>query len=77
MTAVAAIGPADTAVDPVAIFRERCEARAYLVATGELELHFGVDELQRAAQDDGLIESIGQDGVQAIMSVAFNMGRRP
>jgi hypothetical protein len=64
---------ADTSlqIDPVSIFRLRCEARAYLWSCGELHLHEAVDGLQDAALRDGLVALIGQDQVQAIMALAF------
>lgn len=50
----------------------RAQARAFLWATGEFDdLHGAVDQLQHDAERDGLIERIGQDGVQEIMSAAF------
>jgi hypothetical protein len=64
-----------TRPDPVEVFRERCEARAYLVEIGELTLHYAVDSLQSDAERDGLVAEFGQDGVQAIMADAF--GERP
>jgi hypothetical protein len=57
--------------DPVAVFRARCEARAMLVAVGMLGLHEAIDELQRDAKRDGLVERIGQDGVQGLLAAAF------
>jgi len=58
-------------VDPVEAFRARCEARAYLFSIGELDLHEAVDVLQADAERTGLLELIGQDEVQRIMSDAF------
>ena len=54
-----------------AVFRERCEARAYLFAIGEFDLHEAVDVLQADASRTGLVDHIGQDAVQAIMAAAF------
>jgi hypothetical protein len=65
------------AVNPVEAFRERCEAKAYLVRVGYLELADAVDELHLAAERDGLVAEYGQDLIQKIMSAAFNMERRP
>jgi hypothetical protein len=62
-------------VDPVEAFTARCEARATLVAVGFMDLHTAIDELQADAERDGLVESIGQDAVQAIMSAAFEAVR--
>jgi hypothetical protein len=52
-------------------FQARCEARAILCAVGELSLHEGVDVLQHDALASGLVDTIGQDTVQAVMAVAF------
>jgi hypothetical protein len=60
------------AADPLEVFRARCEARAHLYATGDLDLHDAVDVLQEGAVKLGLVERIGQDAVQAIMAAAFN-----
>jgi hypothetical protein len=62
--------------DQLVCFRERCSARALLVAEGVLDLLTAVDELQAAAERTGLIDRIGQDAVQAIMSAAFDGGAR-
>jgi hypothetical protein len=53
-------------------FQARCEARAWLVAEGELTLPDAVDELQASAVASGIVDMIGQDAVQALMSAAFN-----
>ena len=45
MTAVAAVARPD----PLDVFRERAEARAYLVEIGDLSLHDAVDGLQANA----------------------------
>lgn len=58
-------------VDPVTAFRARCEARAMLFAVGMIDLYEAVDVLQMDAERDGLIEQIGQDAAQRIMSDAF------
>ena len=57
------------------IFKERCEARAILFATGEYDLHDAVDVLQTAAEASGLVDEIGQDAVQTIMAEAFGRVR--
>jgi len=57
--------------DPLEVFRARCETRAMLYASGEIDLHSAVDVLQDGAIKLGLIESIGQDAVQAIMAEMF------
>jgi hypothetical protein len=61
--------------DPVAVFNARCEARAMLVNLNMIDLHEAVDELQAAAERDGLIERLGQDAVQAILAAAFEAMR--
>jgi hypothetical protein len=52
-------------------FAARADARAYLWSIGEYELVEAVDKLQADAIRDGLIERIGQDGVQEILADAF------
>jgi hypothetical protein len=49
------------------IFRESCEARAILVARGEMELREATDDLQCLAEGYGLVAEFGQDTVQQIM----------
>jgi hypothetical protein len=56
---------------PLEIFRERCEARAMLVANGHMPLIEAVDQLQEAAAAQGLVARHGQDEVQWILSEAF------
>jgi hypothetical protein len=63
---------ARTAVSPVAVFTARAEARAILWQCGEFDLHEAVDVLQRAAEQAGLVDELGQDAVQAIMAAAFH-----
>ena len=63
-------------VPTVEAFRARCEARAWLVAEGELTLPDAVDELQASAVASGIVDMIGQDAVQSIMSAAFAEVRR-
>jgi hypothetical protein len=65
MTA-AAITECAVPADPVAVFREHCEARAALVRAGALDLHDAVDGLEAIG-----LEAIGQDAVQEIMASAF------
>jgi RecA-family ATPase len=55
----------------VAVFKERCVARALLVANGEMDFREAVDGLQAAADEYGLVTDIGQDAVQAIMAETF------
>jgi len=59
------------AVDPVAVFIARCEAKALLFACGALDLLDAVDELQASAVANGLVGELGQDQVQEIMAQAF------
>ncbi len=61
----------DRPADPLAVFDARCAARSYLVCAGDMDLHEAVDELQSAAERNGLINSIGQTAVQAIMARHF------
>ena len=65
-----------SAPQSIVVFKVRCEAKAMLVADGELELPKAVDELQRAAVALGLDQEIGQDAVQAIMADAFTVVRK-
>ena len=62
-------------VDALKAFKLRCWARAELWAACEFDLHEAVDELQAAAERDGLIETIGQEAMQAIMRDAFHRVR--
>ena len=59
----------------IAIFRERCEARALLWCGGVLSLQDAVDELQFWAVGKNLVCEIGQDEVQRIMAGAFEKRR--
>jgi hypothetical protein len=61
-----------TAMD---VLRARAEARALLYAAGEYDLHEGVDVLQHDAERQGLVDIIGQDIVQQILSDAFSKYR--
>ena len=62
-------------VDALKAIKLRCWAHAELWAACEFDLHEAVDELQAAAERDGLIEAIGQDAVQAIMRDALHRVR--
>jgi hypothetical protein len=62
-------------VDPIEAFEARCDARAYLWSVGDLDLHDAVDQLQRDAERDGLVERVGQNAVQAIIADAFQSYR--
>jgi hypothetical protein len=63
---IARVNPA-----PLDVLTLRAWARAYLWWAGEYELAEAVEALQEFAERDGLIEQIGQDGVQKILSDAF------
>jgi hypothetical protein len=52
------------------IFRERCEARAVLVANGLMTLQDAVDGMQESAAAQGLLKEFGQD-VQEILAESF------
>ena len=56
-------------------FIERAEARALLWSIGELELHEAVDNLQRDAERNGLVDELGQDRVQKILADSFRTYR--
>ena len=72
MTAAArAIDISAGAVNELDVFELRAWARGFLWSIGEYELAEAVDQLQRDAQRDGLIERIGQDAVQQIIAAAF------
>jgi hypothetical protein len=53
------------------IFRERCEARAILIANGYLDFQIAIDELQEAAVRQGLVATHGQDEIQRILAESF------
>jgi hypothetical protein len=57
--------------DLLVTFRRCCDAHALRVLHGLISLHEAVDELQACAQRSGLVDLIGQDAVQALMSEAF------
>lgn len=56
---------------PLPIFQLRCWARATLWATCMLSLADAVDALQQYAEASGLIDELGQDEVQALISREF------
>jgi len=58
------------------VFRVCAEARALLFTAGEFDFIDAVDALQASAIASGLVASIGQDVVQAIIAVAFSEVRR-
>ena len=57
------------------VFIAGVEARALLWQAGEFDLHQAVDELQAAAERDGLVTLLGQDEVQRLMAEAFRKVR--
>jgi hypothetical protein len=58
--------------DPIKVLEARAQARAYLWAHCEiLDLIEAVDPLQDYAVRSGLVDTIGQDAVQAILAAAF------
>jgi hypothetical protein len=71
----AAVRPQDIKLDPVAVFEARAEARALLWRVGEIDLCAAVDKLQTDAERNGLVDEIGQDAVQEIISGAFRVVR--
>jgi hypothetical protein len=56
---------------PTEKFQHHCEVRSRYVVDNTLPLWLAVDEMQAYAQLSGLIDHIGQDAVQDIMSGAF------
>jgi hypothetical protein len=73
-TAAASASPA-AKPSALAVFIARAEARALLWQAGEMDLVEAVDELQVAAERDGLVADLGQDAVQAILFRAFGTVR--
>jgi hypothetical protein len=61
----------DRRPEPLDVLKVRAEARAYLVAIGDLDLADAVDALQLYAMQSGLVARIGQDLVQTVISGAF------
>jgi AAA domain len=53
------------------VFQALCEAKAILVANGELDFQAAIDGLHDHAQGRGLIVEYGDDAVQEIMCAAF------
>jgi hypothetical protein len=70
-----AAAKAEAKVDPLDAFVLRCEARAILVEACAMDLQEAVDGLWEAAERDGLVERLGQDQVQKILSDAFSKVR--
>jgi hypothetical protein len=71
MTAVTTSKPAMQSPPLLDAFIERADARALLWSIGEIELQEAVDKLQHDAERCGLVDMIGQDRVQQIISDAF------
>ena len=61
----------DRQAEPLDVLRVRAEARAYLFAIGDIELHEAVDVLEQYAIESGLVRKIGADLVQEIIGNAF------
>ena len=57
------------------VLRERADARAILVAYGDIGVAEAADELWFWAEARGLIIAIGADEVQHILATAFDEGR--
>lgn len=53
------------------VFRARCDACAVLHFNGQISMHDAVDRLQAYAERSGLVDVIGQDAAQDILSAAF------
>jgi hypothetical protein len=73
MSRAAARKRAEPAARPSALeaFAARVEARATLWQVNELTLHEAANELQAAAERDGLVAELGQDEVQRLMAEAL------
>ena len=61
----------DTRPAPIDVLCLRAWARARLVSEGMLGLQEAVDELQAAADRDGLVAELGQDPVQRLIAQEF------
>jgi uncharacterized ParB-like nuclease family protein len=66
----------DRRPEPLDVLKVRAEARAYLFAIGDLDLHEAVDALEEYAHESGLVRKIGQDLVQEVIGNAFRPYRR-
>jgi hypothetical protein len=58
----------------IEVFLARCDRRATLCCSCDLDLRTAVDELQEAAVSTGLVAELGQDAVQRMMVEAFAKG---
>jgi hypothetical protein len=56
---------------PLDVLALRAWARAYLWSIGEYTLQEAVDVLQHDAERDGLLDELGEDGVQQVIADAF------
>jgi hypothetical protein len=65
----------DMARDPIAVFTEKCATLADRVRRKQLAFIDAVDMAYSAADFAGLIESYGDDQIQAVLAGAF-MGSR-
>ena len=74
-TAKAAAAQVRLALNAREVFRARAQTRAILFVEGIFDLHEAVDVLQADAEAIGLVDEIGQDALQAIMSQAFGSVR--
>jgi hypothetical protein len=59
------------------LFALRCLEVADRVAAGEVAFLDGIDLLYEAARWGGLVESVGDDVIQATMAASFANARRP
>lgn len=71
MNARAALDGGSKLADPIDVLIVLADVRAYLVTTGDYDLHAAVDGLQDYAETSGLVDRIGQDAVQEIIAGAF------
>jgi hypothetical protein len=55
----------------IEVFRERAEAKAVLIANGYQDLQSAVDELWASAERTGLVDELGADEVQRVLSESF------
>jgi hypothetical protein len=55
----------------IEVFRARAEAKCLLIANGYQDLQSAVDELWTAAERAGLVDELGADEIQRILSESF------
>jgi hypothetical protein len=66
------IDPSQSAkASPIEVLRERAEAKCLLIANGYQDLQSAVDELWDAAERAGLVDELGADEVQRVLSECF------